>query len=238
MFRNALLGGCLFGILLLPAQGAEGDLLFADEMNDAKESLNKYAMYLNAGKPVVDRRVVKIADYCLSLTNNRLYTLKRDFTDFELSLEMRMVSDEVKDGKHRGFAGVILRTGYIRPEDKGHEEEERNFRFFCQVGRKMALHDIETKGKSPRRTASQRNLIQSKMPVFEQGKWYSLQIRAVGQNVSLAVDGVELGTIPASSPKDRFNERGGIALWSHAGEAQFRNLIVRELAAPDKKDKK
>lgn len=236
MMRLAL-GICFLAVSAV-LMAADGEIRLFDEFRDAAVSQKNYFSYIRhlpgGDQHYLDPKSVAVSDGVLKVSSTRVFTVINDLRDFDAEVEFKMVEDQQSNGKHHGFVGIELRPLMTPPDtnDKAVAAKERSLRVFAQIGRTMPIHDVRAAAGELRRTADTVGMNQSRMPMMEADRWYRMRLVCRGQNVTVWIDGVEVGTVRHSGPRDTFNPVGRLAFWVHAGTAHFRNLLIREASAP------
>jgi hypothetical protein len=134
---------------------------------------------------------------------------EREYGDFELELEYRLPPG--------GNSGVFLRA----PEDGQITGSQFNeIQLLDDPSPKFA--NVDPKGRTG---ALFSQLAATKAPVKAANEWRNLQLRVLGQNVIVTLDGVEVTTGPL---RQGTADRGRIGLQLYSPGVAFRNIRIRE----------
>lgn len=137
--------------------------------------------------------------------------LKKEYADFEMSLEFNLVKG--------GNSGLFFRVfDKASPVKKGMEVQIRDG---MKKEGKPGAHDMA--GIIALQGATKYNL---KAP----GKWNSMTMKAVGQTVTISVNGEVVNEVDLSKGNRKDHPlKGYISLQDHGGPLTFRNVRIREL---------
>ncbi len=219
----------LFSLLLmgLTAGGSTaGELLLFEEFRDPAATAKNWTSYYHFPKAgeehtFIEKKQIQFPEGVVQLQSfTNLFTTRDDFGKIQIDFEMRAIDNVVKDGKSLGFIGIQVRRGNVPLRPKAPDFVDRPFRLICKIGRPIPHWDIP--GTI---TETDLGLSQSKMPVLELNRWYTVRL-VCADRVTIYIDGIEIGQTP---PGKKMNETGAIALWSVNAVAQFRNILVRGL---------
>jgi hypothetical protein len=149
-----------------------------------------------------------------SIARNEFLCTTREFTDFELRLQVKLL------GGDKANAGVQFRTKRI-PD----HHEVIGYQADMGTGWWGALYD-----ESRRKTVLQ-GPDQAKMKgVIRDGEWNDYVIRADGPRVQLSINGVQ--TVDYAEPDTALPAGGAICVQIHSGppsEAWYRDITIAEL---------
>lgn len=162
-------------------------------------------------------KIWKVADGMIvgdspGIRHNDFLATKREYQDFELRLEFRM-----KDGK--GNSGVQFRSRRIPKTThvQGYQADLGSGYWGC-------LYDEHRRRKvlvkAPKSLAK----------VLKKGGWNSYVIRAVGNRITLSINGLK--TVDYTEKDKAIANKGIIALQIHSGPAmrmEFRKLRIRQI---------
>ncbi len=149
-----------------------------------------------------------------TIPHNAFLCTTREFTDFELQLEFKLVGDSTN-------SGVQFRSVRI----PGHHEVR---------GYQADLGEPAWWGSLYDESRRNRVLAQSNMdeinPVLRRGDWNHYRIRCEGNRIQFWINGTQ--TINFTETDEGIEQTGIIGLQIHSGppgEAWFRNIAIREL---------
>lgn len=151
-------------------------------------------------------------------------TTERDYGDFELLIDWRMVESNTDSGIYLRAVPQVQIWDPANPKDQKHGADKGS----------GALWNNKGDGKWP--------LVKADKPV---GEWNTFRIRMVGERVSvwfngkLTVDNAPLENFwkrkepIASYGPEPIPPTGPIQLQTHGGEMRFRNVFIREIPAEE-----
>lgn len=167
-------------------------------------------------------RVFRIANEAIiggnlneEIPHNEFLCTKREYADFELRLQFKLLGDVVN-------AGVQVRSERV-PND----HEVSGFQADLYDDGWGALYDESRRNK---RLAEADDLAQIKKSI-RPNDWNNCTVRCEGRRIRIWINGAQ--TVDYTEPDEQIKQRGIIGLQIHGGppaEAHYRNIRIQELS--------